>query len=312
MTTSVRERAAAGDDAVLPFQVGDTAVRGRVIRLGPAIDGILTAHPFPAPVKELLGEAAALVALMGSALKFDGKLILQAQGDGPVSMIVADYTANGGLRTTASIGRDPGKAAQGLRGLVGSGHMAMTIDQGPNMERYQGVTSIDGETLAEAAVAYFDQSEQIPTALKLAVGRVKRPREGESWRAGGIIVQFVPGEGGERERGEAVLKAPEDREMWERASALLATTQVDELLDPGVSAETLLYRLYHEDGVRVFEPTSVRAACGCNADKISSVLERYTADKLADMVEGGFIRVSCEFCRTDYLFDCNGKLAQAS
>jgi len=312
VTNSTLEIAASSDDAVLPFQVGDTAVRGRVIRLGPAIDRILSAHPFPSSVKELLGEAAALVALMGSALKFDGKLILQAQGDGPASMIVADYMAGGDLRATASIGRDIGKEARGLRGLVGRGHMAMTIDQGPGMERYQGVTSIDGASLAAAAVAYFDQSEQIPTAVKLAVGRVKRPRKGEAWRAGGIIAQFMPGEGGGRERGEAVLKAPEDRDIWERAAALLATTQADELLDPGVSAETLLYRLYHEDGVRVFGPTPVRAACGCNAEKISAVLGRYSAGELADMIEGEYIRVSCEFCRTEYLFDGDGKLARAS
>ncbi|MEX0645490.1 MAG: Hsp33 family molecular chaperone [Parvularculaceae bacterium] len=303
---------AAGDDAVLPFQVGDTAVRGRVIRLGPAIDRILGAHPFPPAVKELVGEAAALVAMMGSALKFDGKLVLQAQGDGPVPMIVADYSANGNLRATASVARDVAEGASGLRELVGRGHMAMTIDQGPDTERYQGVTSIEGASLADAAVAYFDQSEQIPTAVMLAVGSVKRPRGAESWRAGGIIAQFMPGEGGVRERGEAVLKAPEDRELWERAAAFLATTQADELLDPGVSAETLLYRLFHEDGVRVFEPRPVRAACSCNAEKISAVLERYSAEELADMVEDGFIRVNCEFCRTGYLFDSNGKLAQAS
>lgn len=312
MTKSTPDQTAAGDDAILPFQVGDSAVRGRVVRLGPAIDRILSAHPFPTAVNELLGEAAALVAMMGSALKFDGKLILQAQGDGPVSMIVADYSVSGNLRATASIGRELGVDARGFRGLLGGGHMAMTIDQGADMERYQGVTPIEGASLAAAAVAYFEQSEQIPTAVKLAVGRVKRPRVGEVWRAGGIIAQFIPGEGGARKRGEAALKAPEDEETWERAAALLATTQVDELLDPSVSAQTLLYRLYHEDGARVFEATPVRAACGCNADKIAAVLERYSADELADMVEDGFIRVSCEFCRTSYLFDRNGRLAQAS
>jgi molecular chaperone Hsp33 len=190
--------------------------------------------------------------------------------------------------------------------------MAMTIDQGPDMERYQGVTSLAGESLAEAAVAYFDQSEQIPTALKLAVGRVAVPGEGEVWRAGGIIAQFVPGEGGGRARGEAALRAPEDRELWERAAAFLETTQADELLDPSLSAETLLYRLYHEDGVRVFRARPVRAECGCNAGKIATVLERYSVEDLADMVEDGFIRVSCEFCRTEYLFDETGKLANPS
>ncbi|MEE2690420.1 MAG: Hsp33 family molecular chaperone [Pseudomonadota bacterium] len=299
----------AGDDAILPFQVGDSAVRGRIVRLGPAIDEILRVHPFPANVRELIGEAATLVALMGSALKFDGKLIFQAQGDGPASMLVADYSASGALRAMAKLSGEAPDGAKGLEALLGAGHIALTIDQGPDMERYQGVTPIEGDSLARAAISYFDQSEQIPTAVKLAVGRVYRPGEGETWRAGGVIVQFMPGEGGGRERGEAVLKAPEDRDLWERAAVLLETTQADELLDPDLSAETLLYRLYHEDGVRVFEPKPVRAECSCSADKIAAVLERYGPDELGDMVEDGFIRAACEFCRTEYLFDREGKRA---
>lgn len=301
---------APGDDLILPFQVGDSAVRGRVVRLGPAIDRILSAHKFPPSVSELLGEAAALVAMMGASLKFDGKLIFQAQGDGPVRMLVADFTTGGALRATAAFD-DEAASLRGLGALVGKGHMAMTIDQGSDMDRYQGVTPLGGDTLAKAAVAYFDQSEQIPTAIKLAVGRVAIPGKGEAWRAGGIIAQFVPGEGGPRERGEAALNAPEDREMWERAAAFLETTQADELLDPSLSAEELLYRLYHEDGVRVFKPSAVRAECSCNADKIAAVLGRYTPEELADMVDDGFIRVSCEFCRTEYLFDEKGALARA-
>lgn len=296
------------DDIILPFQVGDTAVRGRVVRLGPAIDRILRTHPFPPAVKELLGEAAALTALMGSALKFDGKLIFQAQGSGPVPLVVADYSAAGALRATAKVAGEIGPA-RGLAALLGAGHVALTIDQGPDMERYQGVTPIEGDSLAAAAVSYFDQSEQIPTAVKLAVGRVYRPGEGEVWRAGGVIAQFMPGEGGVRERGEAALKGPEDRETWERAAMLLETTQADELLDPDLSPETLLYRLYHEDGARVFEAKPVRAECACNADKIAAVLARYAPAELETMLEDGFIRASCEFCRTEYLFDREGRRA---
>jgi molecular chaperone Hsp33 len=299
------------DDLILPFQVAESAVRGRVVRLGPAIDRILSAHKFPQSVSELVGEASALVAMMGASLKFDGKLIFQAQGDGPVRMLVADYTTGGALRATASAD-EAAANVRGLGALIGKGHMAMTIDQGPDMDRYQGVTSLSGANLAAAAVAYFEQSEQIPTAVKLAVGRVAQPGKAGAWRAGGIIVQFVPGEGGARERGVAALKGPEERELWERAAAFLETTQADELLDPSLSAETLLYRLYHEDGVRVFKPSPVRAECGCNAEKIAAVLGRYSREELADMVDDGFIRVSCEFCRTEYLFDETGTLAKAS
>jgi molecular chaperone Hsp33 len=293
------------DNAIFPFQVGETAVRGHVVRLSGVIDDILQAHQFADPVSCLVGEAASLAAMMGAALKFDGKLIFQAQGDGPVSMLVAGYTAGGALPATASL-RD-GDIAQTGMALLGKGHIVMTIDQGADMERYQGVTPIEGGNLAEAAVAYFKQSEQIPTVIRLAVGRVSAPGEPESWRAGGIMAQFVPGEGGTRERGEEILKSDDDRDVWARVAAFVGTAKDDELLDPAISAETLLYRLFHEDGVRAFEPQPVRAECGCKAEKISAVLSRYSEDELHDMVEAGAIKVVCEFCRKDYHFTPQGE-----
>ncbi|MEK7265175.1 MAG: Hsp33 family molecular chaperone [Pseudomonadota bacterium] len=296
------------DDIIIPFEVGDGAVRGRIVRLGAAIDDILKPHEFADPVSELLGEAAALTALMGASLKFDGKLIFQAQGEGAVKLLVADYVSDGAIRAMASIAGAP--EGRGLAALMGKGHLALTIDQGPDMERYQGVTPIEGKTLEEAAAGYFDQSEQIPTAVRLAVGKVVRPGEGASWRAGGVIVQFMPGEGGTRERGEAALASDEDRDVWDRAAAFLNTTQADELLDPALSPEDLLFRLYHEDGVRVFEAKPVRAACSCNAGKISAVLSRYSAQDLEELLEGGLIKVSCEFCRRDYYFDAEGREAK--
>ena len=300
----------SGDDVVLPFQVADTAVRGRVVRLAGTADEILAAHDFPDAASELLGEALCLVAMTGAALKFNGKLIFQAQGDGPVPMIVADYTAGGALRGAAKI--DGALSGRGAAALLGKGHMAMTIDQGPDMERYQGVTPIEGDSLAAAAVAYFDQSEQIPTVIKLAVGRIATPGAAERWRAGGVMAQFVPGEGGARERGEQALMDADDRDIWDRAAAFVETVQADELLDPAISAETLLYRLFHEDGVRVFEPQPVRAACSCNGAKIAAVLERYSEEDLRDMVDDGVIRVTCEFCRKEYRFTPGGAPADAA
>ena len=293
------------DDIIIPFEVGDGAVRGRIVRLGAAIDDVLRPHEFSDSVSELLGEAATLTALMGASLKFDGKLIFQARGEGAVKLLVADYVSDGAIRATASIAGEA--TARGLAALMGKGHLALTIDQGPDMERYQGVTPIEGKTLEEAAVGYFDQSEQIPTAVRLAVGKVMRPGAGSSWRAGGVIVQFIPGEGGTRERGEAVLNSAEDREIWDRAAAFLSTAQADELLDPALTPENLLFRLYHEDGVRVFEAKPVRAACSCNAGKIAAVLSRYSAHELEGLSEDGLIRVSCEFCRRDYFFDEEGR-----
>ena len=293
------------DDLIIPFEIGDGAVRGRLVRLGPAIDDILAPHNFPDAASELLGEATALAALMGGALKFDGKLIFQAHGEGEVRLLVADYASDGALRATASL---KGEAeTRGLAALMGKGHLVLTIDQGPDMERYQGVTPIEGATLEETAVAYFDRSEQIPTAVRLAVGKVMKKGAAPSWRAGGVIVQFMPSDGGARQRGEAVLKSAEDQEIWDRAAAFLNTTQADELLDPALSPEDLLYRLYHEDGVRVFEPKRLTARCSCNSAKITAVLERYSAEDLEDLADDGVIKVACEFCRREYFFDADGR-----
>ena len=296
------------DDTVIPFQVGEAAVRGRVVRLGAAVDDILSRHDFPDPLSQLLGQAAALVAMLGTALKFDGKLILQAQGDGPVGMIVADYTAGGALRATATIAegaRDAVANAQGaeLHYLLRKGHMVMTIDQGADMERYQGVTPLDGPTLSKATISYFAQSEQIPTAVELAVGRVQGADGVERWRAGGIMVQFVPGEGGTRERGEEVLMAEEDREAWNRAAILMETVKPDELLDPTITPEQLLLRLFHEDGVRVFEARPAHFGCTCSREKVAGVLAQYTRADIEDMIEDGAVEVSCDFCRQEYRFE---------
>ena len=292
------------DDFILPFQVGDTALRGRVVRLSGAIDEILTAHSFPQKISELVGEAVCLSAMMGAALKFDGKLIFQAQSDGPVSMLVADYTTGGSVRATAKFDADAIDAADKL---IGKGHIVMTVDQGTDMERYQGVTALEGDSLAEAAIAYFDQSEQIPTMVRLAVGRLSAPGEPERWRAGGVMVQFVPGEGGVRERGEEVLMDGDEQELWERAAAYVQTTQTDELIDPAITAETLLFRLFHDDGVRVFDKQPVKADCSCNNEKIAAVLGRYSEEDLVEMVEDDTIKVTCEFCRKDYLFTPQGQ-----
>jgi molecular chaperone Hsp33 len=296
------------DDVVIPFQVGETAVRGRLVRLGPAIDDLLSRHDFPLPLKQLVGETAALVAMLGASLKFKGKLILQAQGDGPVSMVVADYTAGGALRATAKIqeGHEGTVGeAQGpeLHFLLRKGHMVMTIDQGADMERYQGVVPLEGPNVAKATVNYFAQSEQIPTAIELAVGRITDEEGRETWRAGGIMAQFMAAEGGNRERGEEVILADDDREAWNRAAILLETVKPDELLDPTVTPEALLYRLYHEDGVRVFDGSTAHFACTCNREKIAVVLAQYSRADIEDMIEDEAIEVTCDFCREQYRFE---------
>lgn len=305
---SAHPPAGGHDDAVFPFQLDGSAVRGRMVKLGAVVDEVLSRHAYAPPVSVLLGEALALAALLGSALKFDGKLILQIKGSGPVSLLVTDYETSGGMRAYAGVEETkPLPADASAKDLLGEGYFALTIDQGPDTDRYQGVVPLDGTSLADFALAYFSQSEQIPTALELAVGRsYQAGGEGETWRAGGIMAQFMPGEGGARERGEAELLKEVDEEEWLNAATLLSTTQADELLDPTLPPEDLLYRLFHEGGVRAFEPAPLAFRCGCTREKIVAVLSRYEAAELAAMAEeDGRIHVTCEFCNEAYEFDPN-------
>ena len=284
------------DDLVAAFQIEGWPLRGRIVRLGAAIDEVLNRHDYPEPVANLLGEACALAALVGSSLKFEGRLIVQAQGDGPVSLVVADYDTTGALRGYCSF--DPDKLAAvsgrfarpGAKTLLGGGVFIMTIDQGPDMDRYQGITPIEGETLALCAEQYFAQSEQTPTRVRLAVGQIDTG-EGPSWRAGGILIQNIASD---EARGST-------EDVWERAQALFATTGEDELIDPTLPGETLLWRLFNEDGVRVFEARPLRAFCRCSPERVASVIQSFSDEERADMVEpDGKIHVTCEYCSRTY------------
>lgn len=305
MSVSVREP--RGDDHVTPFLIDGTHVRGRLVRMGGVVDDILSRHAdLSEPAGRLLGEAAVLAALLGSGLKFDGKLIIQAKGDGDVAMLVADYAAGGGVRATATetgAAPAPSKAA-GVAELMGKGHFAITIDQGADMRRYQGVTPLEGATLADCAVGYFERSEQIPTTIKVSVVREVRPGGERFWRAGGMMLQHLPGEG-EGAGGVEDPKILNDKQEddWTRAGMLMGTTEDAEMVDTSLSAHALLYRLFNEDGVRVFEDKPLARTCSCSRAKIAGVLARYDKAELAEMVDRGRIRATCEFCRTEYLFD---------
>lgn len=289
------------DDLVAAFQIEGWPVRGRVVRLGAAVNEILTRHAYPEPVANLLGEACALAALVGSSLKIDGRLIVQAQGDGPVSYVVCDYDSEGSLRGYCRY--DEAKVAEASRGfarpgartLLGQGVFVMTIDQGPDTDRYQGVTPIEGETLALCAERYFDQSEQTPTRVRLAVGQLQtgemEPDGGFVWRAGGLLLQNIAEDDA---RGST-------RDVWERAQALFETLGEDELVDPTVPPEVLLYRLFHEDGVRLEAARPLKAFCRCSEERIRAVLKSFSAEERADMVEpDGAIKVTCEYCSRVY------------
>lgn len=287
------------DNLAAAFQIEGWPVRGRLVRLGQTIDTILSAHAYPEPVAALLGEACALAALVGSALKFEGRLIVQAQGDGPVRYVVADYDTSGSLRGYCRFDADEvaaastGFARPGAQTLLGKGVFIMTLDQGPDFDRHQGITPIEGESLSLCAEHYFAQSEQVPTKVRLAVGQVTT-ETGSGWRAGGAMIQMVAGD---ESRGSTT-------EVWDRSRALFQTLGDDELIDPTVSPQTLLFRLFHEDGVRLEQPLRLAAVCRCSSDRIVSVLGSFSAAERAEMVEDdGLIRVTCEYCSSVYALD---------
>jgi molecular chaperone Hsp33 len=303
------------DDAVLPFEVDALDLRGRLTRLGPALDDVLAKHDYPAPVGKLLGEAIVLTTLLGSALKFDGRFILQTQTDGPVSFLIVDFQAPDRLRAYARFDATRLKDGLDSGALLGKGHLAMTIDQGADMSRYQGLVALDGGTLEDAAHEYFLRSEQIPTRVRLAVGEEWRGGEGERprhrWRAGGMLLQFLP-KAPERARqadlhpGDApqgvVTHAVAEDDAWVEGQSLIATVEDIELIDPDLSGERLLYRLFHERGVRVFAPLPLRAQCSCSRDAVSSMLKSFSPQDRADMVKDGKVVVTCEFCSSVYPF----------
>jgi len=310
----------SADDTILPFEVSALDLRGRVVRLGAVADEVLTRHDYPPPVAKLLGEAVVLTVLLGSSLKFEGRFILQTQSDGLVRMMVVDYTSPGRIRAVARYDADAVAAAiaQGRASpdaLVGRGHLAMTVDQGPDMSRYQGLVALEGGDLEEAAHEYFRRSEQIPTRVRLAVAEeLQAVPEGvrHRWRAGGIVLQFLPRaqermrgpdlDPGDAPAGIAVPAIPED-DAWVEGRSLVETVEDLELIDPAISSERLLYRLFHERGVRVFRSAKIAAHCSCSREGVARMLRSFPNHDRQHMVEHGAISVTCEFCNTTYRFE---------
>lgn len=278
-------------DMVQPFQIERSGLRGRMVRLGPALDRILAQHDYPEAVSVLLAETAALTVLLASALKYDGVFTLQASGDGPVSILVADVTTDGALRAYAKFDAAAVPPQGALADLIGNGHLAFTVDQGEFTDRYQGIVALTGDTLAECVQHYFRQSEQIDAGIALTVQRT-----GGSWRAGGLSIQRLPDP-------ERQVPASDREDDWRRAMILMNSATDAELLDPALAPNTLLYRLFHEDGVRVYDPAPIRAACRCARDRVERMLAALPPDEVADLKEDGAVRVTCEFCNTEYRFD---------
>jgi len=301
------------DDAVIPFEVDALDLRGRLTRMGPALDEILTKHDYPPQVGKLLGEAIVLTTLLGSSLKFDGRFILQTQSDGPVSFLIVDFQAPDRLRAYARYDAKRLKPGADSGSLLGKGHLAMTIDQGPDMSRYQGLVALEGGGLEAAAHEYFLRSEQIPTRVRIAVGEEFRggERGKHRWRAGGLLMQFLPKaperarqadlHPGDAPQGTVPHTVAED-DAWVEGQSLISTVEDIELIDPDLSGERLLYRLFHERGVRVFKPLELHAQCSCSREAVSSMLKSFDAKDRSGMVKDGRVVVTCEFCSSVYEF----------
>jgi len=294
-----------GDNLLRPFQLEQSALRGRLVRLGALVDRVLTRHDYPEPVSRLLGELFVLAATLAGGLKFKGTFSLQVRSTGPVSLMIADCTNDGAMRGYAKFdaGRvaaltDPGVAADaGARDLLGDGQLALTVDQREEGQAYQGIVELAGATLTECMQAYFRQSEQLKTGLKVAVERVEdhdRPR----WRAGGIMVQRVADQVADDGREEQM------EDDWRRTMLLLGTATAAELVDPHLAPERLLLRLFHEEGVRVFQPLDLSFGCRCSRQRVELMLRRFPPEDLDDMkTPEGELVVTCEFCKAAFRFD---------
>ncbi|MBB3388946.1 molecular chaperone Hsp33 [Rhizobium sp. BK275] len=311
----------AGDDHVVPFQVEGLDVRGRAVQLGPMLDSILERHHYPTPVARLLAEVVVLTVLLGTSLKFDGKFTVQTKSDGPVDLLVADFSTPENVRAYARFDQallDKAIAAGETEPeqLLGKGVLAFTIDQGKFSQPYQGIVALDGTSLEDIAGVYFRQSEQIPTRVRLAAAELfdrddhGKPRH--RWRAGGLVAQFLP-EAPERMRqadlhggdGDTGERAHLEDDAWAEARSLVETVDADELTDPLVGTERLLFRLFHERGVRVYDPRAVFDRCSCSREKIGNVLKGFSAEEVEESQENGEIAVTCEFCSTTYRFPVN-------
>lgn len=282
---------------VTPFFLPRLPVRGRLVRLGPLADALLTRHDHPEPVQALLGQALALVAGLATALKFSGSFSLQAKGDGAVPLLLADCTDAGALRGYARVAEDAAMPeAPSAVALLGGGYLAFTVDQGPDMDRQQGIVALEGETLAEMALHYFATSEQLPCSIHLAAARTDA-----GWRASALILERIAGAGGI----DPALSDAEQDEAWKTAKVLAATITEDELLDDSLPPERLLYRLFHGEGVAADRPRRLAYGCRCSRARLADLLAGFSTDDLDHMSIEGEITMTCEFCNVDFRFDRN-------
>lgn len=289
-----------------PFQLETSNLRGRHVKLDSVLNDILTAHDYPLPIAHLVAETITLTLLLSSMLKYEGIFTLQIKGDGPVSMLVADIIQpDGVIRGCAAYDDKRLKSAReqlsalktsetsqnNLAQYLGKGYLAFTVDPSDGGEQYQGIVDLQGANLTECVQHYFKQSEQIDTGIKMAVGQ-----RDEAWHAGGIMLQTMPEDEANIRSGVSNL----DEDDWRRAMVLMDSVTEDELLSTELSINDVLIRLFHQEGVRVFDPTTVKKGCRCSQERVENMVSMMGEDDIAYMVEKGQIEMMCEFCSTVY------------
>lgn len=297
------------DDLILPFQLETYAALGRLVRLGSAVQSVVEAHDYPDAVSHLLADALAVAGLLSGILKFEGVLTVQTKGDGPVNILVVDVTSDGAMRGYAQFDADAiARAAESTTGpqqmvpkFIGNGVMAITVDQGADTQRYQGIVPLEGATLADCAHDYLRQSAQLEAVIKLASERVPGPDGRPRWRSGGLLLQRMVESGTQWQSGDP--RDPDLEEAWRRAVILLGSCTSAELLDPALHPNDLLYRLFNEDGVRVFESSPLVMRCRCSRERVAGVLGSFPRSEIEAMKEGDDVVVTCEFCNSGYRFD---------
>ena len=288
------------EDQCLPFQIEGQDIKGRVVRLGRSVNEILTKHNYPDAISILMGQSLAFTALIGTLMKYDGILTAQMKGNGDFRVLVSDFhkegeNALGNIRGYASF-EEHIDASESINELFGeNGYLAITIDQGKFMERYQGIVKLEGETMSDAAEEYFKSSEQLPTKVMLACAK----DENGQWQAGAIMIQHYA----RTAEDEFSRDETETDDHWNTASVLLGSLKEEELLDRNLSLQDLLIRLYHESGIRVFSHSDVAAGCRCNEDKIRTALASLDLQELQEVAEDGMVTVTCDFCTKNHNFE---------
>ena len=289
------------DNVVQPFRLEKTSIRGRVVRMGSVLKDIVDRHDYPAPVSYLLSETVTLCVMLSAMLKYEGIFTLQIKGDGPVHSIIADSTTDSKIRAYASFDEQAVKkmakrkpdVENNFFHLLGKGYVSFTVDQdSADIDRYQGIVELQGTSIVDSVAHYFKQSEQIKTSFQLNI----HPQDSQ-WRAGAIMIQHMPVEGGQ-ESDESITE-----EDWNRSCILMETCTEEEILSPNLHSADVLYRLFHEEGVRIYPQHHIHHVCRCSSERVENIIQTLSIEELDDILEQeGEVALTCEFCSRHYAY----------